>query len=115
VLDSKSLLGRNLRAEKEALEALGVPTEVCICEGPVMEEIFQEIRQGNYDLVVAGSSRSRSRLQMYMMGNITREIVNRGRCAVLIVRAPEEPTKPRGFKEFLEKVVGRTRVLKSPK
>lgn len=113
VLNSKSLLGRNLRAEKEALEALEVPTEVRLCQGPVMDEIFQEIRQGNYDLVVAGSARSRSRLQTYMMGNITREIVNRSRCAVLIVRSPETPASPSGFKDFLSKVVRRTRVLKS--
>lgn len=87
ILNSKSELGRNLREEKQTLEALGVPVEVKLRQGPVLREIFREIREGNYDLVVTGSSLSRGSLRTYVLGDVTREIVNRCNCAVLVVRA----------------------------
>ncbi|MDB6123297.1 MAG: UspA domain protein [Pedosphaera sp.] len=87
ILDSKSELGRNLRSQRELLESLGVPTEVHLRQGPVLEEIFREIQTGNYDLIVTGSSLNRGSLRTYMLGNVTREIVNRTNCAVLVVRA----------------------------
>jgi nucleotide-binding universal stress UspA family protein len=87
ILDSTSELGRNLRSQKELLESLGVPTEVHLRQGSVLEEIFREFHMGNYDLVVTGSSMNRGSLRTYMLGNVTREIVNRANCAVLVVRA----------------------------
>lgn len=93
LLRSQSELGQNLRREKETLEALGVRTEVKLRHGTVLEEILREIRAGNYDLVVTGSALSRS-LRTYMLGNISREIVNRATCAVLVVRAHQIPAAP---------------------
>jgi len=87
ILNSKSELGRNLREEKHILEALRVPVEVKLRQGSVLYEIFREIRDGNYDLVVTGSSLSRGNLRIYILGDVTREIVNRCNCAVLVVRA----------------------------
>ncbi|MDB6068472.1 MAG: UspA domain protein [Pedosphaera sp.] len=87
VLASKSELGRNLREEKATLESLGVPTEVKLRRGPVLQEILNEIKGGDYDLVVTGSSLSHGNLRTYILGDITREIVNRCNCAVLVVRA----------------------------
>jgi len=59
--------------------------------GPVLEGILSEIREGKYDLVVTGSALSRS-LRTYMLGDISREIVNRVQCAVLVVRSQEKPS-----------------------
>ncbi|HWF19433.1 MAG TPA: universal stress protein, partial [Verrucomicrobiae bacterium] len=87
VLNSKSELGRNLREQKKILEDLGVNVEVKLREGSVISEILREIQAGNYDLLVAGSSLSRASLRTYILGDITREIVNRACCAVLIVRS----------------------------
>ena len=86
VLNSKSSLGRNLRSEKAALEALAIPVEVKLLQGSVLQQILREMRAGNYDLVVTGSSLSRSGLRTYILGDISREIVNRATCAVLVVR-----------------------------
>lgn len=86
VLNSKSDLGRNLREQKQALESLGVPTEVKMRQGTVIHEIFEELHAGNYDLIVAGSSLTRGNLRTYALGSVTREIVNRVSCAVLVVR-----------------------------
>ncbi|HYG33285.1 MAG TPA: universal stress protein, partial [Clostridia bacterium] len=85
VLSSNSELGKNLRSEKKTLESLGVTTEVRLRRGSVLEEIFREIREGKYELVVTGSALSHG-LRTYVLGDISREIVNRTTCAVLVVR-----------------------------
>jgi nucleotide-binding universal stress UspA family protein len=91
ILNSKSELGLSLREQKQSLESLGVTVEVKLRQGPVITEVFDEIHEGNYDLVVTGSSLSRSGLRTYILGDVTREIVNRCDCAVLVVRAGVKP------------------------
>ncbi|HYM00253.1 MAG TPA: universal stress protein, partial [Blastocatellia bacterium] len=91
LLQSDSDLGRNLRREKESLAKIGVECEVTIRQGLVVNEVFKEIRAGNYDLVVTGSSPVGDAFRSYIMGNITREIVNRAECPVLVVRGSEQP------------------------
>jgi nucleotide-binding universal stress UspA family protein len=97
LLRSQSELAQNLRREKETLESMGVRTEVKLRHGGVLDEILREIREGNYDLVVTGSALSRS-FRTYVLGDISREIINRATCAVLIARgqpvsAPHFPQK----------------------
>lgn len=91
LLHSSSELGRNLSREKEVLERMGIASEVRLRHGLVISEVFKEIRRGDYDLVVTGSSPSGGSLRTYIMGNITREIVNRAECPVLVVRGGQEP------------------------
>ncbi len=91
LLHSNSDLGRNLRNEKEALERMGVDSEVMLRHGLVISEVFKEVKRGDYDLVVTGSSPVGGNLRTYIMGNITREIVNRSECPVLVVRSGAEP------------------------
>lgn len=93
LLESPSELGRNLRHEKEMLESMGVTAEVRLRHGPVLEEILREVQRGDYDLVVTGSALSRS-LRTYMLGDISREIVNRANRAVLVVRSRHKPLVP---------------------
>jgi nucleotide-binding universal stress UspA family protein len=83
LLHSNSGLGENLRREKEVLERMGVTSEV-------------RLRHG---LVISGT------LRTYIMGNITREIVNRSECPVLVVRGGEEPEGiGRSLKSFLSDI-----------
>lgn len=91
LLHSSSDLGENLRREKEVLERMGVDSEVRLRHGMVISEVFKEVNRGDYDLVVTGSSPVGGTLRTYIMGNITREIVNRAECPVLVVRGEEEP------------------------
>jgi nucleotide-binding universal stress UspA family protein len=86
LLNSPSRLGLNLRQAKAILEALGVPVEVRLRQGSVLAEILAEIQEGGYELAVTGSARSRS-LRTYVLGDVSREIVNRAHCAVLVVRS----------------------------
>ncbi|HXI83413.1 MAG TPA: universal stress protein [Verrucomicrobiae bacterium] len=86
MLQSNSKLGRSLRHQKELLEKMGVHCEVRLHHGLVLDELLQELRRADYDLVVSGSSPARDRLRVYIMGNITREIVDRAGLPVLVVR-----------------------------
>ena len=94
VLNSSSELGLTLRQERDFLIAAGVAAEVRLRQGPVLEGILREIHSGNYDLVVTGSALSRS-LRTYVLGDISREIVNHSNCAVLVVRSQEKFSKAR--------------------
>ena len=87
LLSSGSELGQNLVAEKKDLEALGVKTEIRIRHGNVLEQVFAEVREGDYDLIVTGSSRARGPLRHYIMGDLTRSILNQAECPVLVARS----------------------------
>jgi nucleotide-binding universal stress UspA family protein len=90
LLHSDSALGCRLRQQQEALTQLGVACTVRLRHGLVVPELLMELRQAEYDLVVAGSSPARDPLRAYMMGNVTREIVNHAEWPVLVVRTGGE-------------------------
>jgi len=105
LLHSNSALGQNLRREKEELEKMGVDSEVRLRHGLVLSEVLKEIKRGQYDLVVTGSSPDRSTLRTYILGNITREIVNRAECPVLVVRSEQVPASiGRSLKGFFSDI-----------
>jgi nucleotide-binding universal stress UspA family protein len=87
LLESKSELGVNLSKQKAILESLGAKAEVRIRHGIVVDEVFKEIGEGDYDLVVTGSSRARGVVRHYIMGDLTRRIVNRANCPILVARS----------------------------
>jgi nucleotide-binding universal stress UspA family protein len=113
LLHSSSGLGQNLRREKESLDIMGVTTEVRLRHGLVISEVFKEIRRGDYDLVVTGSSPEGGNLRSYIMGNITREIVNRAECPVLVVRGGEAPAGiTSSLKGFFTQAFGQSKAEK---
>jgi nucleotide-binding universal stress UspA family protein len=87
LLKSHSELGENLRHQKQELERLGVSAEVRVRHGIVVDQVFEEARKGDYDLIVTGSSQARGMLRHYIMGDLTRSILNRAECSVLVARA----------------------------
>jgi len=87
LLQSKSELGTNLRRQRRELERLGVSAEVHLRHGIVIDEVFAEVREGNYDLIVTGTSQARGLLRHYIMGDLTRSILNRANVPVLVARA----------------------------
>jgi nucleotide-binding universal stress UspA family protein len=87
LLASNSELGRNLRGQKESLEKIGVPAEVRIRHGIALDQIFVEANDGQYDLIVTGTSQARGPFRHYIMGDLTRGILNRAECPVLVARA----------------------------
>jgi nucleotide-binding universal stress UspA family protein len=87
LLESKSELGTNLRRQKKQLERLGVHAEVRLRHGIVVDQVFAEVHEGNYDLIVTGTSQARGLLRHYIMGDLTRSILNRANVPVLVARA----------------------------
>jgi nucleotide-binding universal stress UspA family protein len=91
LLASKSELGMNLSEQKADLEKVGVSAEVRIRHGIVVDQVFAEGHERSYDLIVTGSSRARGMLRHYIMGDLTRTILNRANCPVLVARAGAVP------------------------
>ena len=93
LLASKSELGMNLFEQKADLENLGVPAEVRIRHGIVVDQVLAEAREKNYDLIVTGSSQSHGMIRHYIMGDVTRSILNYADCPVLVVHAGQQKTE----------------------
>jgi nucleotide-binding universal stress UspA family protein len=94
LLRSGSELGRNLLAEKKTLEKLGVAVKVRIRHGLIVDQLLGEMQEGNYDLIVSGSSRARGPLRYYIMGDVTEAILENAECSVLVARSqPFGPAK----------------------
>jgi nucleotide-binding universal stress UspA family protein len=104
LLTSDSALGHNLRTEKEMIEAAGISTEVRVRSGLVDAEIATEIEAGDYDLVVLGSKPSRDVFSDYLLGNMTRRLVNWVPRPVLVVASGIGARRPRSW---LERITGR--------
>ncbi len=102
LLDSTSELGASLRRQKEMLEKIGVTVEVRLRLGLVVDQVIAEANHDDYDLIVVGSAIARGPLYQYVLGDVTREIVNRARCPVLIARE----TSPVGAGGFWRRLFG---------
>jgi nucleotide-binding universal stress UspA family protein len=103
LLGAGSELGVNLAQQKKDLERAGVPTEVRVRHGLVVNQVFEEVREGNYDLIVTGSSQARGIFRHYIMGDLTRSILNRADCPVLVARAGKV-VSARGFWNSLKRL-----------
>jgi nucleotide-binding universal stress UspA family protein len=91
LLQSRSALGTNLRRQKRELERLGVSAAVRLRHGIVIDQVFEEAREGDYDLIVTGTSPARGLLRHYIMGDLTRSILNHANCSVLVARGAGQP------------------------
>ena len=108
LLESKSELGMNLHQQKKELERLGVSAEVRLRHGIVIDQIFEEARVGSYDLIVTGTSHVRGLLGHYIIGDLTRSILNRASCPVLVARAGKAKSG-RTIGAALKRLFGSTR------
>jgi len=109
LLESNSELGINLRSQKQDLEKLGVPTEVRVRHGIVVDQVFAEARDTSYELIVTGSSQARGMFRHYIMGDLTRSILNHANCPVLVARAGTTPG-PRGLWRLIRRAFAATPV-----
>jgi nucleotide-binding universal stress UspA family protein len=54
--------------------------------GVAADEILREALEGGYDLIVIGASGTGGRLKEWLLGNVTREVVEHAPCSVLVVK-----------------------------
>jgi nucleotide-binding universal stress UspA family protein len=105
LLQSGSELGRNLLAQKQSLEKLGILVEVRVRHGFVLDQIFADVSERGHDLIVTGSSPTRGPLGHYIMGDVTREIVNRANVPVLVARSTKGGGAPGGIWSTFKQLV----------
>ena len=104
LLASGSELGQNLGGQKSKLEQLGVATTIRVRHGIVVDQIFAEVQAARHDMIVTGSSRARGPLRHYIMGDVTREILNRATVPVLVARS--DASASTGFFASLKRALG---------
>jgi nucleotide-binding universal stress UspA family protein len=84
-LQSNTVEGRELRWAAEVIEAQCQPAEVKLRQGAVTEEILTETEEGDYDLLVIGSSKAAGSLMRLLLGDVTLQLVNRAERPILVV------------------------------
>ena len=86
LLESHSDVARELKWAAGVVGKECKISELKVRRGMVADEVLHEGQEGDYDLIVLGSSRSASGLVRVLMGDLTREIVSRAQRPVLVVR-----------------------------
>ena len=84
--ETNTLPGRSLRHALEMAQEAGLNARVIGRQGIVVEEIVDEVQEGNYDMVCMGSSYSANTLRQYYAPNVTAEIADIVRSPLLIAR-----------------------------
>ena len=91
-LASNSRLARNVRRQVEIFQRAGAAAELRLAAGDVVRCVLDEVRRGQQDLLIVGSSPRRGAIQTYMLGDKTREIVGLAARPFLVLRS-----QPPGF------------------
>ncbi len=108
LLNSDSELARNLRNQKVIIEQAGVPVNVQVRHGIVIDQILGEVERADPDLIVVGSWPARDSWRNYMIGNVTREIVDRSDRPLLVIRSDKEPASVGDqLRKMVTKLVGK--------
>jgi nucleotide-binding universal stress UspA family protein len=94
MLQSNSDRARELRWAARVVRDECEISELKLRRGIAVDEILKEGREGDYDLIVLGSSRSATGLVRVLMGDLNREIASRAQRPVLIVRPSNGAGEP---------------------
>ncbi len=98
LINTNTLPGRNLRRAAEVAREASLVTSVKARQGNVVEEIMEEIKDGNYDLACLGSSYSSHSLRQMYMTDVTGEVAINVNCPVLTARYSPENSYPNAIK-----------------
>jgi nucleotide-binding universal stress UspA family protein len=85
LLQSESDSSRQLKWAARTVNKECKLSNLKLRRGIVADEILREGREGNYDLIVLGSSRAANGFVRILMGDLTREILGRAHRPVLVV------------------------------
>jgi len=86
LVETDTLQGRNLRKALEMAEQAGLNARIIMREGNVVEQILDEMRVEEFDLICMGSPYSVHSLRQYYRPNVTAEVAEVSRCPVLMAR-----------------------------
>lgn len=86
LINTDTVLGRNLRKAVETVEAAGLKATVDVRQGHVVEEITAALKSKEYDLLCMGSPYGGNPLRQLYAPNVTAEIAEAAYCPVLVAR-----------------------------
>jgi nucleotide-binding universal stress UspA family protein len=90
LLQSDSDIARELKWAAEQVKVGCVSSELKLRRGYAADEILREGQVGDHDLIVLGSSRYVGSIVRVLMGDLTREVVERAQRPVLVVPPSRE-------------------------
>jgi nucleotide-binding universal stress UspA family protein len=71
---------------QEQLARYQVITDFRLRHGVVADDILCEADVGNYGLITIGASGAAGRLREWLLGNVTRQVVEHASCSVMVVK-----------------------------
>jgi len=86
LLQTETPIARHLRHGAEILARHRVHAELELRHGVAADEILQEAHQGDYDLIAIGASGATGRVKSWLLGDVTRQVVDAALRPVLVVR-----------------------------
>ena len=86
LLQTDTPLARHLRHSAEILARHQVTATLKQRHGVAADEILREAFEGDYDLIIIGASGTAGRLREWLLGNVTRQVVEHALCSVLVVK-----------------------------
>jgi len=86
LINTDTILGRNLRRAVETVEAAGLRANVEVRKGNIVEEINSVLKTGNYDLLCMGSPYGSNALRHLYAPNVTAEVAESAHCPILTAR-----------------------------
>jgi len=92
LLQTDTPLARHLRRSAKILARHQVTATLKQRHGVAADEILHETLEGNYDLIVIGASGTAGRLREWLLGNVTRQVVEHAQCSVLVVKRAGVPS-----------------------
>jgi nucleotide-binding universal stress UspA family protein len=87
-LEEETREAKHLRKGCQILRELGVKCNAKLRYGLVEDEIFYEVKEGDYDLLVIGAHATLG-LSRYLLGDIAGRIVDHASIPVLVVKSPK--------------------------
>jgi nucleotide-binding universal stress UspA family protein len=90
ILESDTPLSMHLHRCQEIFKEYKLESSLVLRHGVVTEAILEESKQGGYDLIAMGASKSKKDLSGFLLGDVTREVIDRAQSAVLVVKHAED-------------------------
>jgi len=99
LLQTDTPIAQHLRNGADILAKQQVSAALRLRYGVAADEILRETHEKNYDLVIIGASGTAGWLKEWLLGNVTRQIVEHASCSVLVVKQASKLSQTLGHTE----------------
>jgi nucleotide-binding universal stress UspA family protein len=86
LMQTDTKIARHLRLCVKLLDKCGVPANLKLRHGVVVNEILREAYKGDYDIILLGAHSITPWWRDIMTGNVTSQVINQSPCPVLVVQ-----------------------------